>query len=408
MHALIFLYFISFLRGMYLHLPIYTVYLLHQGVSASMIVFAAMFYSVGQFVFEVPTGIFADRYGQKISMIIGYVLEAIGLGVILVEPTAIGLSLSYALGGIAAAFLSGSEEALCYENTKALKVSHAKVYGRFMSAQVIGMIFANLVGGIAFAVFGIAASIPLIAGTTFFLLMSAMLTLFLHEAREINKAVQAQESGYWQAIVSGFQFIRSEKLLKTITIVSMLIISGEWFLYNVYQPLFKNVGVPSIWFGLSLSLGMLLNAIVMSNIWRLEKKLKLEVILVGTTLLLAFGYAILALIPFPVASIISVIGILGFVEVYRPVLSDYLNERIPTGERVTILSSISFAQRIASALLRLILTLAVAFGGFNASVLTSSVYLLIGAAVSWWLLKHCGCTHRIKSRCEVMMPEVRG
>src|SRR3989338_2962853 len=105
-------YLIGFLRGLYIYLPIFTLYLVNHGIGLDMVIFSQMFYSVGQFVAEVPTGLLADKFGQRLSVVIGYFIEACGLAVVIFFPTAIGVCVCYALGGLAAAFLSGSEEAL--------------------------------------------------------------------------------------------------------------------------------------------------------------------------------------------------------------------------------------------------------------------------------------------------------
>ncbi len=400
------LYLIGFSRGLYLHLPILTLYLLEQKVTATMIVFSAMFYSVGQFLFEVPTGYFADRYGQKTSMILGQLIEAAGIILLITNPTAFGVSLSYLLGGVAAAFLSGSEEALIYENTKEQGQSHTKVYGRFMSATTIGMMVATTLGGLLYSLRGLEIAVLLLVCTFAGLLLATGLTFFLHEAKS-TKEGRIEGSGYWKSVQQGFQFIWKEPLLRTVMCVSMLIITGEWFLYNVYQPIFESASVPPVWFGLSVSLGMIGNAVVMSQIWRIEKFLVLEYILFATSIVLVLGYGLVALVPSAVWAVVGVILILTFAETYRPVLSDYLNDRIPTARRATILSSISFTQRIASTVLRLLLTGAIVLWGFEGSVLVQGGYLLVGSFLSLYLLKRCGCTHRIRSTAEIIIPETR-
>ncbi|NQV89385.1 MAG: MFS transporter [Parcubacteria group bacterium] len=399
-------YGIGFTKGMYLHLPLMTLFLLQQGVTASFIVLAGLFYSLGQFLFEVPTGYLADRYGQKRSMIAGFIVEGVGLFAIVVSPTVWGLVASYFLGGIAGAFLSGSEEALCYENTVEAKTNHIEIYGRFLSANTIGMVVASLFGGLAFSFYGLSAAPYLFISTGVALFVAALMTTFLREAKT-TKLTKQHGSQYLTVVKEGFAFVAKEDLLRTTLIISMLIMSGEWVLYNVYQPVFEISKVPAIWFGLVLSIGMMVNALVTANVYRLEKYWKLETILVSVTGLTAVAYLLFALVPHPVVAVVTVAVILGFAEAYRPVLSDYLNERIPSDKRVTILSTISLAQRFSAMLMRLVLTAAVLLGGFVASVLAQGVYLVIGSVLAWWLLKRCGCTHRIKSRSPILIEEVR-
>lgn len=399
-------YSIGFSKGLYLHLPLMTVFLLQEGISASMIVFAGLFYSLGQLLFEVPTGYLADKFGQKLSMISGFIVEGIGLLLLVVMPTSAGLMLSYLLGGVAGAFLSGSTEALCYENTKEAGTNHMEVFGRFMSASTIGMVVATMLGGLIFTTHGLVAAPWLFAGTGLALLLSALLTMFLKESGS-TKVSQSKGINYVDTVKSGFAFIKKEDLLRTTLIISMFILSGEWVLYNVYQPVFEIADVLLVWYGLVLSIGMIINSLVTANVHRLEKHWKLEEILVAITTVIAVSYIGFALIPHPVIAVFSVAIILGLAEGYRPVLSDYLNERIPNEQRVTILSTISIAQRFASMTMRLILTVMVLLGGFVASVLAQGIYLVVGAMLTWYLLKRCGCAHRISTHTPLLIDEVR-
>ncbi|MEK9155044.1 MAG: MFS transporter [Patescibacteria group bacterium] len=78
---------IGLLKGLYFYLPIFALYMTGHGVSFAAIVIGQAVYSLAKLVGEVPTGVFADKYGQRISMILGYVLEAVGLVALILSPT---------------------------------------------------------------------------------------------------------------------------------------------------------------------------------------------------------------------------------------------------------------------------------------------------------------------------------
>ena len=388
-------YVIGFLRGLYLYLPIFTVYLTSKSIGLEWVVFAQTFYSVAQFAFEIPTGVFADRFGQRFSMVIGFFIEALGILSVVFLPNVIGLCLCYAIGGLAAAFLSGSEEALFYENAAQDKIAHGPAYGRYLSNQTIGMVAATAFGGFAFALWGVAVSVPLLVGTSLALFVCAFLASFVRDV-VASDASKQEGSTMSKTLRKAFGTIKRDDLLRTMTIVFTLIISGEYFLYNAYQPIFEETQVPAFWFGLAISFGLALNALVTRHIHRLEKYLTLERILVIISLLMAVGYLVLWISSSAIVSVLAVILVLGFVESYRPIVSDFLNERIESDTRVTVLSGMSFAQRVANAILRVALTFAIAWGGMRAGVLFQGVYLVIGAVISYWLLIRCGCAHRIE------------
>jgi MFS family permease len=77
----------SFAKGLYFQTPILSLYFLDHGVSVAMLVAANIFWSVGAFFGEVPTGIFADRFGQRRALIAGYGCEAVGILLALLAPS---------------------------------------------------------------------------------------------------------------------------------------------------------------------------------------------------------------------------------------------------------------------------------------------------------------------------------
>ena len=400
------LYVIGFLKGLYFHLPIFTIFLVGHGVNLEAIVFAASFYSLLQFLMEVPTGLIADRFGQRVSMIIGYLLEALGLVVVILSPTAIGLALCYAIGGIAAAFLSGSEEAFFFESAKNQGASFGPAYGRFISHQTIGMVVSGAVGGLIFSQIGSGSSVLLLSLSVTSMAVCALLVTSMTNRRShsgpATEVARSSGSGMLTILKTSFRLIRQEQLLSTMAFVMMLIIGGEWFLYNIYPVLFAEAGVAPVWFGLSLSIGLSLNAVVTRHVHHLEKWFSLEEVIVGFNLLLALPYVVLMMNPSPTYDVIAVIALLALCDGNRPMISDYLNERIPASERVTILSGLSFAGRVASFTLRLLLTASVALGGVKLASGIHGLYLVIGAGLAFWLLVRCGCSHRVQKHTDAL------
>jgi len=83
---------IGFLYGVHFYMPIISLYFLLGGASLQSIVISQTLYSIFSFLGELPTGIFADKFGQKLSMIMGYFVETIGLLFMLPELEITSLS----------------------------------------------------------------------------------------------------------------------------------------------------------------------------------------------------------------------------------------------------------------------------------------------------------------------------
>ena len=81
------------------------------GFSVSSIGLILIIYQITKFVFEIPTGVIADKYGKKISVIIGNVLIICSYLILLLNIPML-VYVSFFLKGLGYTFISGSFEAL--------------------------------------------------------------------------------------------------------------------------------------------------------------------------------------------------------------------------------------------------------------------------------------------------------
>jgi len=253
---------IGFLKGLYFYIPIFTLFLVSKDISVSAAVFAQGIYSLTTFLGEVPTGIFADKFGQKTSIIVGYLLEAIGIVLVLLVPTTWGLYAAFGLRGFSSSFLSGSEEALLFESVKAEQKTekYQKVYAGFLSNEQAGFIAAAAIAGLAYSQWSDKAFVPLILLTALAVGMAGILALFI-KSRSGLVQNQAEGSRMLSILSEGFALIRKNETIFTLTLVAVLTIGAEYFLQGVYQPYFENNQVPAVWIGLVLSLGAVVNMV---------------------------------------------------------------------------------------------------------------------------------------------------
>ncbi len=392
---------LGLLKGGYFYLPIFTLYATDHGITMSVVVFSQAFYSVSQFLFEVPTGVLADRFGQKTSVLIGYTLEALGILTVVLWPTTLGLYACYAIGGLAASFLSGSEEVILFEACKKEKTKYAQVYGAFLSNITFGMMLSALLGGFAFALFDRAAFVPLLVATTLALLLAAILaTTFKMPAKAFKpgskEAKLAAESGGSVAILKkSLALMREDDTLWHLMIVGALTLTGDYFLYSVYQPAFLAVLVPAIWFGAALSIGSVVNMILIRYVYVFERYLTLDKIILFVNLFIALGYLGMSSTGSPFLMLVAFIAAQSLFGLETPVVSDYINERTTPDVRSTVLSGISFTNRFVNVFLRAGLALVVGLAGIKLGLFAQGCYLFVGVLFGYYLLVKCGCIHRI-------------
>jgi MFS family permease len=131
-----------------------TLFLLDAGLTNLEAFAANAFFSVGQVIFEVPTGVVADTRGRRFSFILGAVtLLASTLLYLLMwqlEAPFVGWALASALLGLGFTFFSGATEAWLVDALTATGYTGSleRVFGR---AQIVGgasMLVGSVAGGV--------------------------------------------------------------------------------------------------------------------------------------------------------------------------------------------------------------------------------------------------------------------
>lgn len=83
----------------------------HFSFNISMIGIILMIYQATKFIFEIPTGVIADKFGKKISVIIGNILMIISYSILLLNIKEL-VYISFFLKGLGYTFISGSFDAI--------------------------------------------------------------------------------------------------------------------------------------------------------------------------------------------------------------------------------------------------------------------------------------------------------
>jgi len=386
---------IGFLKGLYFYIPIFTFFLLAENVSLSAVVISQVFYSLFVFLGEVPTGLFADRFGQKISIIFGYSIEAIGIALVIIFPTTIGLYVAYSMRGLGSSFLSGSEEALLYESVKQSgKNNFQKIYGQFLSNEQMGFIVSTALAGFAYQYLGEQAFVPLIAFTAICILSAGIASLFLKNF-EAKITDAAEGAGMFSLLKQSFSLIRRNDTIFTLTVVGALTIAGEYFIQAVYQPHFEINHVTAFWVGAALSIGTILNVIATRNAYILEKYFTLEKILLMLNITLGATYILMAFLLHPIFLVGLYILMNGLFNLQAPIVSDYVNTHTKSSIRTTVLSGISFVRRFFQVFITWALGVSVGALGIQTSLVLQGVYLIVGISIGYYLLVRCGCTYKV-------------
>ncbi len=103
-------------KNLVFHIAILQIYLVSKGFTFDEIFLFFAISGLTSLIFEVPTGVFSDRFGRRISLMFGIVLRSLALVLLVLSPDITALLLCALILSLGNAFGSGSDSALVYDS----------------------------------------------------------------------------------------------------------------------------------------------------------------------------------------------------------------------------------------------------------------------------------------------------
>lgn len=129
--------------------PFYALYFEENGLTGTSFSFLMMIWTSSVLLFEIPSGLIADKASRKYIIIFGELIRALGYLVWLVYPTFIGFAIGFVAWGFKSALRSGAMEALLYDNLTIIdridQFKHIMSRARFL--QVMSVILVTFLAG---------------------------------------------------------------------------------------------------------------------------------------------------------------------------------------------------------------------------------------------------------------------
>ncbi len=306
------------------------------------------------FFFEIPTGVVADVYSRRMSVIVGVCLMGVGFVLEGSIPHFVAVLVSQVLWGIGYTFTSGASDAWIAD-----EVGEASAGKLFLRGSQMG-----LVGGIAGALLSVAlgtirVNVPIIAGGGLYLLLGLFLAVFMPEhgftraVREIGADAAPPVSETWKSLArtfsAGLRLVRSRRALVTVLLVGLFFgLYSEGF-DRLWTPhLLRDVGLPAlgivkpvVWFGAIAIATQILSLAALAIARRTldpdNPRLALRA-LFGASLFLAGGLVVFAFS----RSFLLALGALAVIRIARkltqPYFTTWVNRHLTSDVRATVLS----------------------------------------------------------------------
>jgi MFS family permease len=370
-------YLYRFLMNFQLWWPIWVIYLLRQrGLSLTQVTLLDTPFFLLIVFAEVPTGAIADRFGRRVSLILGSALFAVAVFVFGIADNFAVILVSYTAWGLALTFQSGADSALLYDSLKSVgrEDDFPKINRRLWAVTSFGVLLAIIVGAPLAGATSYAFPIVLSAGIA---LLAVPVAFSMHEA---PRGQSESQERYFQTLLGGIRSVWSQPSLRYIFLFSGVVGAATFIPLVFQQPFLAHHGVSvgnlGLWqapvrgAGVASALGA---GWFVSRLGTRGAFFALPVMLGVCDLALAgLDYSVVA------GAFLGVGAVAGS---QFPILAAYVNERIPSERRATMLSVQSLVYSVIIGVTLPLAGLIADQYGLRAVFLVLGVVTLIGCII---------------------------
>ena len=335
-------YVYNFLLQLNITSAIWVLYLAFRGMSLVEIGLLESVYHITGVFFELPTGVIADVYGKKFSVIIGRIVSVISCILMMTSNSFLGFAIAFSLSSASMNLNSGAAEALVYDSLKELgeEEKYKKIWGNLAFVMSIAQGLAVLLGGILADIKFLYAYI---LGTI--IQIGALIAAYsfseppIHKDKNKDKEKQ-QGNLIVNQLVTSIKVLKKRRMVLYLILFSALVASLQTTVFFYSQQYFSDMSYSKTAIAIICALSSLSEAISSKYAYRIEKLLKLKGTLISIALvniLSLVGLAFIKNLSIAFFLATSITGGLAFT-----IFSDYINSRIPSEYRATILSFDSF------------------------------------------------------------------
>lgn len=282
-------------------------------------------------VLQAPTGALADHIGRKRILAISGVLYAftiLGFGF---AQNYWMLFADYVLWAVAQSTRSGADSALVYDSLRLAgrEAEFPRIAGRGFAIDTFSMLCSLVAGALLAEVVGMALVIQVSAIPP---LLAIVVALTM-----IEPPTEHEERHYWANLKAGLSFSWRHPEVRYTLLMGSVLAAGVFGPVVLMQPFLIKHSVATGLYGVYQAPLRLLTMGGAIFAFRLVNRFGVTAILVTACTTIIAGYLALAGIDMQLAFVLFALPAI-FQGINKPVIDGYLNDRIPSNRRATVLS----------------------------------------------------------------------
>jgi len=353
-------------------LPIYAFYTLlfmERGVTLDQVPLLIAVWNGFALIFEIPTGILADRTNRKTLLVIGALLKG-GCFIIWYFSHDFWLfALGFMIWALGGALASGTEESLLFDSLKrdGREEAYTEIYGKVEAAGIVGALIGIVSSG-ALVMFMSLGTIALLSGLI--AIVDACLAMNIRGAQSKRELNVEKKETMLDTLKSAVGFVKNSKIALIIISFIVLVVTLGGYLDEFDALIIADFELDLFWVTIIFTIRfafMALGDLVAPKLEKRFNSLKSIVPLAGLGCLLLGVFAMLWH-PFALA----IFGLPFFVlSVVNVLLVSRLNHEMKEEARATVLSLLRVGQSFG------MIVFALAYGWLSGLLGLQQTYLLI-------------------------------
>ncbi|MCP5454244.1 MAG: MFS transporter [Spirochaetaceae bacterium] len=335
----------ALMQGIVFYGPVATIYRRAYGLDVEALFLIESISWIVTLALESPWGRFADRFGYRLTIVLGNVVFLASKLVFSVAYGFSGFLAERLLLSVALSALSGCTEALLYRSAGA--EASEKAFGRWNAASAAGLLAASVASPLLYA-----SSLRMTAyGTVVPYAIAAVASLFLVDVDEEKTTDGATGAASATAGLRGaFEALARDRGLLLFVAASAVMGEAAQAATVFLAPLqYERAGIPLAAFG-ALYAALQVASLAAAGAWRLVGAVGRERTLRALFAVGAAALAILALSDGAWTSVAALLALAAAAALFRPLSASIQNERVIGSERATALSVNAMAAEIIAAL----------------------------------------------------------
>jgi len=314
-------------------------FLLAKGFNLGQVLLFGSIYAAGALLSEIPTGSISDKYGRKTSLILSTLIELPAFIIVILSHSFVLIGIMYFIFGIAASFTSGTDTAMMYDTLKGIgkEDEFKKINGKLKWYGAWGGAIGGIIGAFL-AKYNLAYAWWAWAGV---LVIMFFIQLSLTEPA---KAYAEKTNTYLKHIGQSLK-IAFKGEASFFILYAAIIWFFFWLGWSLWQPYLKLINLPVVYFGFFYAGISLISGFISKQAHLIEKKIgvRLSLFLIPIFLAIAFILESRIVLVFSFLFIAIQAVASGY---FGPVTDDYVNHRVSSESRATVLSVKNMISRL--------------------------------------------------------------